>query len=133
MGCDMRAGAWWKRTPSLPIAIPDEDVIEWLDSEQLAYVPFDAPEEVRRILGELANELDSETMRTQLVVTLDAETRLSEGQQAELWLDPTHMRLFDPETGNNLTHRHGVGTRQTRTWPSSPATAPTPSAIRQSR
>jgi hypothetical protein len=77
MGCDMRAGARWKRTPSLPIAIPDEDVIEWLGSEQLAYVPFDAPEEVHRILGELANELDSETMRTQLVVTLDAETRLS--------------------------------------------------------
>ena len=112
MGCDMRAGARWKRTPSLPIAIPDEDVIEWLGSEQLAYVPFDAPEEVHRILGELANELDSETMRTQLVVTFDAETRLSEGQQAELWLDPTHMQLFDPESGNNLTPRHGVGTRQ---------------------
>jgi integrase len=108
------AGARWKRTPSLPIAIPDEDVIEWLGSEQLAYVPFDAPEEVRRILGDIANELDSETIRTQLVVPLDAETRLSERQQAELWLHPSQMWLFDPETGNNLTHRHGVGTRQTR-------------------
>ena len=88
------------------------DVIEWLGSEQLAYVPFDAPAQVRRILGELANELDSETMRTQLIVTLNPETPLRKGQHAELWLDPTHVQLFDPESGNNLTPRHGVGTRQ---------------------
>lgn len=57
-------------------------------------MPLDAPEEVRRILGDIANELDSETMRTQLVVPLDAETRLSERQQAELWLHPSQMWLF---------------------------------------
>ena len=68
--------------------------------------------QVRRIVCELTNELDSETMRTQLIVTRNPETPLSEGQQAELWLDPTHMQLFDPESGNNLSPRHGVGTRQ---------------------
>src|SRR5919106_1699167 len=88
------------------------DVIEWLGSEQLAYVPFDAPAQVRRILGELANELDSETMRTQLIVTLNPETPLRKGQHAELWLDPPHVQLFDPESGNTLPPRHGVGTRQ---------------------
>ncbi|HEX6422558.1 MAG TPA: sn-glycerol-3-phosphate ABC transporter ATP-binding protein UgpC [Acidimicrobiales bacterium] len=87
------------------------DVIEWLGSEQYAYVPFDAPDEVRRPLDELATELDSEQIRTQLVVTLDAESRVAEGTEAELWLDPSRMHLFDPESGENLTHGRGVDAR----------------------
>jgi multiple sugar transport system ATP-binding protein len=87
------------------------DVIEWLGSEQYAYIPFEAPPEVREPLAELANELDSEQIRTQMVVTLDPESRVTEGSEAELWLDPTRMHLFDPATGENLTHGHGVGTR----------------------
>ena len=87
------------------------DVIEWLGSEQYAYIPFEAPEEVRRPLEELANELDSEQIRTQLVVTLDAESQVSEGEEAELWLDPSRMHLFDPESGKNLTHGRGVDAR----------------------
>jgi multiple sugar transport system ATP-binding protein len=89
------------------------DVIEWLGSEQYAYIPFEAPEEVRRPLDELAAELDSEQLRTQLVVTLDAESRLSKGGDADLWLDPSRMHLFDPATGENLTH--GGGTTATAT------------------
>ncbi len=84
------------------------DVIEWLGSEQYAYIPFEAPPEVREPLAELAQELDSEQIRTQLVVTLDAESRVQEGQEAELWLDPTRMHLFDPATGENLTHGSGA-------------------------
>jgi multiple sugar transport system ATP-binding protein len=87
------------------------DVIEWLGSEQYAYIPFEAPDEVRRTLGELATELDSEQLRTQLVVALDAESRLTEGSDADLWLDPTRMHLFDPETGENLTRGHGAEAR----------------------
>jgi multiple sugar transport system ATP-binding protein len=84
------------------------DVIEWLGSEQYAYIPFEAPESVRRPLDELANELDSEQIRTQLVVTLDAESRVRQGEEADLWLDPTRMHLCDPESGDNLTHGRGV-------------------------
>jgi len=87
------------------------DVIEWLGSEQYAYVPFEAPEQVRRALSELATELDMEQVRTQLVIILDADTRIAEGSDAELWLDPTHMHLFDPESGENLTHGRGVDAR----------------------
>jgi multiple sugar transport system ATP-binding protein len=87
------------------------DVIEWLGSEQYAYIPFEAPEEVRRPLNELASELDSEQIRTQLVVTLDAESRVSEGEDADLWLDPSRMHLFDPASGENLTHGRGTETR----------------------
>jgi multiple sugar transport system ATP-binding protein len=87
------------------------DVIEWLGSEQYAYIPFEAPEQVRRPLEELATELDSEQIRTQLVVTLDAESRVVEGEPADLWLDPGRMHLFDPESGENLTHGSGVDAR----------------------
>jgi multiple sugar transport system ATP-binding protein len=54
-------------------------------------------------LRELERELDSESLRTQLVVSIDAESRLREGEPAELWVDPAHMHLFDPHTGENLT------------------------------
>ncbi|MBN2622796.1 MAG: sn-glycerol-3-phosphate ABC transporter ATP-binding protein UgpC [Acidimicrobiales bacterium] len=87
------------------------DVIEWLGSEQYAYIPFEAPDRVRRPLEELATELDSEQIRTQLVVTLDAESRVTEGQEADLWLDPSRMHLFDPESGENLTHGRGLEVR----------------------
>jgi multiple sugar transport system ATP-binding protein len=79
------------------------DVIEWLGSEQYAYIPFEAPAEIRRPLAELAEELDSEQLRTQLVVVVDAASRLEIGGEADLWLDPRHMHLFDPHTGENLT------------------------------
>ncbi len=87
------------------------DVIEWLGSEQFAYIPFEAPEAVRRPLDELAAELDSEQLRTQLVVSLDAESELAEGEEAELWLDPARMHLFDPASGENLTLGRGVDAR----------------------
>jgi multiple sugar transport system ATP-binding protein len=87
------------------------DVIEWLGSEQYAYIPFEAPEEVRAPLQELAADLDMEQLRTQLVVNLDAESRVSEGQNAALWLDPSRMHLFDPASGENLTHGRGTEAR----------------------
>jgi multiple sugar transport system ATP-binding protein len=89
------------------------DVIEWLGSEQYAYIPFEAPPEVREPLAELALELDTEQIRTQLVVILDPESRIQEGREAQLWFDPARMHLFDPESGDNLTHGGGVGTTTT--------------------
>ncbi len=87
------------------------DVIEWLGSEQYAYIPFEAPEEVRVPLQELASDLDMEQVRTQLVVNLDAESRVTEGENATLWLDPSRMHLFDPASGENLTHGRGTEAR----------------------
>ena len=79
------------------------DVTEWLGNELYAYVPYEAPEEVTRQLGELERELDSEQMRTQLVVALDPASRIRSGTKAELWFDPERMHVFDAATGDNLT------------------------------
>ncbi|MGH8999634.1 MAG: ABC transporter ATP-binding protein [Acidimicrobiia bacterium] len=79
------------------------DVVEWLGNEAFAYVPFEAPAGITEQLRSLAAELDSESLRTQLVVSLDPASRIAEGQEAELCFDPSRMHLFDPVSGENLT------------------------------
>ncbi|SDU53213.1 ABC transporter ATP-binding protein [Jiangella alkaliphila] len=79
------------------------DVTEWLGNEQYAYVPYEAPEDIRNRLADLERELDSEAMRTQLVVSLDASSRIAEGTPASLWLDLRRVHVFDPESETNLT------------------------------
>jgi multiple sugar transport system ATP-binding protein len=92
------------------------DVIEWLGSEQFAYVPFEAPEAIRNQLAELERELDSEALHTQLVVSIDSASRLNRGDEAEFFVDTSRMHLFDPETGDNLTLTPGGGAhRETET------------------
>jgi multiple sugar transport system ATP-binding protein len=84
------------------------DVTEWLGSQQYAYVPFEAPEEITARLAELEKELDSEQLRTQMIVSLDPASRIRDGEDAELWLDLTRVHLFDPRTGENLTRETPV-------------------------
>jgi multiple sugar transport system ATP-binding protein len=79
------------------------DVIEWLGNEQFAYIPYDAPADLVAGLHELERELDSERMRSQLVVALDPASKISDGTEAELWFDPRRTHIFDPSTGENLT------------------------------
>jgi multiple sugar transport system ATP-binding protein len=81
----------------------DVDVTEWLGNELYAYIPFHAPAEVTDRLKSLARELDSESLRTQLAVSLDTNSAIRAGQPAELWLDATRIHLFDPASGENLT------------------------------
>jgi multiple sugar transport system ATP-binding protein len=84
------------------------DVTEWLGNELFAYIPFEAPSEVADRLKSLARELDSESLRTQLVVSLDASSRIRAGEEAALWFDASRMHLFDPASGTNLTRDLGA-------------------------
>ena len=79
------------------------DVTEWLGNELYAYVPFEAEAETRKQLEELDRELDGESLRNQLVVTLDAMSSVRDGDAARLWFDPRRMHVFDPSSGVNLT------------------------------
>ncbi len=79
------------------------DVTEWLGNELYAYIPFEAPTEVTDRLKTLARELDSESLRTQLVASLDTSSSIKSGDEAELWFDAARMHLFDPASGENLT------------------------------
>jgi multiple sugar transport system ATP-binding protein len=79
------------------------DVTEWLGNELYAYIPFEAPQEVTDRLKSLARELDSESLRTQLVASLHSSSRVKPGDTSELWFDASRMHLFDPASGDNLT------------------------------
>jgi multiple sugar transport system ATP-binding protein len=89
------------------------DVTEWLGNEQYAYIPFDASPEVEQQLKELSRELDSDQLRTQMIVAIDAASRIRGGREAEVWVDTRKMHLFDPKTGENLTRDAEAGARLT--------------------
>ncbi|MGH3458023.1 ABC transporter ATP-binding protein [Aeromicrobium sp.] len=79
------------------------DVREWLGDQQFAYIPYEAEQKVQDQLKELAKEVDSESLRTQLVVSLDSASEIQEGQTATLFINTERMHFFDPSTGENLT------------------------------
>ncbi len=79
------------------------DVTEWLGNEQYAFVPFETSPEIAGQLAELAKDLDSERLRSQLCVELDPQSRVRMGDTATLWLDAERLHLFDPKSGDNLT------------------------------
>jgi multiple sugar transport system ATP-binding protein len=78
------------------------ELVEWLGSEQFAYVPFQAPSELVEPLQRLAAELDREAPRTQLVASIDPASRVAPGDRARLWFDPANVHLFDAESGERL-------------------------------
>jgi len=79
------------------------DVTEWLGNELYAYVPYEAPEDVRKQLRDLSRELDSDQLRTQAVVALNPNSAIRDGQEVDLWIDLGAIHIFDPATGENLT------------------------------
>jgi len=90
------------------------DVTEWLGDSQYAYIPFEASPEVTAQLRDLSRELDSDQLRTQAVISIDAASRLREGSEAEFWLDTRKIHVFDPATGENLTRDAEAGAELTR-------------------
>jgi multiple sugar transport system ATP-binding protein len=79
------------------------DVREWLGDQQYAYVPYETEANVEGQLKELAREVDSDSLRTQLVVSLDSDSKVMEDDDTTLFIDTDKMHLFDPATGENLT------------------------------
>ncbi|MCO7239267.1 MULTISPECIES: ABC transporter ATP-binding protein [unclassified Aeromicrobium] len=79
------------------------DVREWLGDQQYAYVPYDAEAQVQDQLRDLAREADSESLRTQLVVSLDAASGAQGDDDVTLFIDSDRLHFFDPQSGENLT------------------------------
>ncbi len=73
--------------------------------------------------GQAEQQYGAACCRPASVVTLDAESRLTKGGDADLWLDPHPHAPLRPATGENLTYGHGGTT--TSTTPTEPSSAPT--------
>jgi multiple sugar transport system ATP-binding protein len=91
-----------KRASGVTFTAP-VDVTEWLGNEKYAYLPFEPHPEVQKQLNDLDRELDGEAMRTQLVANLNGESKVRQGETAELWFSLESMHVFDPKSGENVT------------------------------
>jgi multiple sugar transport system ATP-binding protein len=83
------------------------DVLESLGSDVFVYFTRELGQGVNVAeLEELARDsgrADSGASGETIVARLDAATHISEGQDAELWVDTRAMHIFDPASGRNLS------------------------------
>jgi multiple sugar transport system ATP-binding protein len=83
------------------------DVVESMGSEYYVYFVVEAAQVSARELEELAQDaggtdLPASREGSQIVARLDADSRVQQGQQAELWFETDKLQLFDPESGQSL-------------------------------
>jgi multiple sugar transport system ATP-binding protein len=85
------------------------DVLESLGSEYYAYFEVESERVSSRELEELAQDAGAadlphsgDPQRVPMVARLNGASRAKQGQPLELWFDPQHLQLFDPEGGRSL-------------------------------
>jgi multiple sugar transport system ATP-binding protein len=113
------------------------DVVESLGSEKFVYFSKEIGAIETAELAELARDsgrADAGSAGETVVARLDPATQITEGDNAELWVDVRAVHVFDPQTGRNLT-RGGSGAPPTPAAPpaggAAPAAAPDGSAAGQ--
>jgi multiple sugar transport system ATP-binding protein len=96
---------------AVPPASPHEGVVafelpvaavEWLGNAQYAYLSVAGPGASGERLRALPGRLDGDAAQHELVVSLDAESRLKPGERARLRVDARRVLLFDAEEGQAL-------------------------------
>jgi multiple sugar transport system ATP-binding protein len=84
------------------------EVLESLGSELYAHfsVESDATiesDELRELAADAGGgEIPMEGEEGRIVARLDPASQVKQGAEAELWVDATHLQLFDPDDGRNL-------------------------------
>ena len=78
------------------------DLIEWLGTDQYAYVPYELAPSLHAGLAALAERLGHDAVRPQLIVSLDPADRVLEGSTLTLSIDSSKVYLFDARTGRNV-------------------------------
>jgi multiple sugar transport system ATP-binding protein len=85
------------------------EVLESMGSELYAHFSVTSDETIEsQELRELAEdagggEVPMAGEEGRIVARLDPQSRVRQGQEAELWVDATRLHLFDPDDGRNLT------------------------------
>ena len=83
------------------------DVVESMGSDVYAYFTLEGGPAQSTELEGLARDsgrADTGSDSDQIVARLDAATGIREGVDAQMWADTRAIHVFDPETGENLTH-----------------------------
>jgi multiple sugar transport system ATP-binding protein len=85
------------------------EVLESMGSELYAHFSVTSDEQIEsQQLRELAEdagggEVPMAGEEGRIVARLDPQSKVRQGEDAELWVDATRLHLFDPEDGRNLT------------------------------
>jgi multiple sugar transport system ATP-binding protein len=103
------------------------DVLESMGSEFFAYFVVESEQVASRELEELAQDagggdLPATEGGVQITARLNAESRIKEGSEAELWFDSTRLHLFDVDSGRSLLAPDGAATAQQVPAASTPPT-----------
>ena len=103
------------------------DVLESMGSEFYVYFVVASEEVSSTELAELAEDIGGADLPrapggVQVTARLAAESRVRQGEEAELWFDARHLQLFDQESGRSLLAADGA---QTATQPAAATTPPT--------
>jgi multiple sugar transport system ATP-binding protein len=79
------------------------DVVESMGSEFYAYFTLEGPTAESEELADLAADVGSESSGSSMVVArLDPASKVKQGEEAELWLDPAKIQWFDGQSGAAL-------------------------------
>jgi multiple sugar transport system ATP-binding protein len=83
------------------------EVLESMGSEFYAYFVVESERVSASELEELAQDAGAADLPhshegSQVVARLDAESRVKQGEEAELWFDSQHLQLFDLESAQSL-------------------------------
>jgi multiple sugar transport system ATP-binding protein len=86
------------------------DLLEWLGSDLFAHFSVERGEATSRGLSDVAEELGEAGVRQAheelTVARIDPASEISEGDEAEFWLDVSRLHYFDAESGENLLTAH---------------------------
>lgn len=80
------------------------DDVEWRGSSQFAYLGYEIDPEVEALMGEVEDLLEFDLFQSFLVAQLPAESPLRPGMSIRVVVPRPQVHVFDPETGENLTH-----------------------------
>jgi multiple sugar transport system ATP-binding protein len=88
------------------------DLLESMGSEFYAYFTLKTEKVSAQELEEIARDAGAADLPsqegTQVVARLEAASRVSQGEEAELWFNSDHLHLFDSETGRSLLGEEAV-------------------------
>ena len=110
-----RTRAWWASAPGLVALTVTVDMLESTGSDVYAHLSLnghgragsDSGDEP--LLRELAQATASEdpevalAVGSELVARVGVSNSLTEGQEAQLWIDAGRIHLFDPASGRRLS------------------------------
>jgi multiple sugar transport system ATP-binding protein len=87
------------------------DLVESMGSDKFVYFTIEGAAAAAADLEDLAADAGGADLpghdRASLVTRFSAESRLREGQNAEVWLNLKKIHLFDPADGRNVTLHEG--------------------------